>query len=102
MPENVSPNSSRATWPPRDIRTTNTVTKLVTATHNHARVPIQQALIDKGLPPQEHLVDAAYSSSELLVHSRDEQGITLRGPTRPSQGWQTQVEGAYTVEQFAV
>jgi transposase len=65
-------------------------------------VPIQQALIDKGLPPPEHLVDAASISSELLVHSRDEQGITLRGPTRPSQGWQTQVEGAYTLEQFAV
>jgi transposase len=64
--------------------------------------PIQQALIDKGLPPQEHLVDAAYISSELLVHSRDDQGIILRGPTRPSQGWQTQVEGAYTLEQFAV
>jgi transposase len=64
--------------------------------------PIQQALIDKAVPPQEHFVDAAYISSELLVHSRDAQGITLRGPTRPSQGWQTQVEGAYTLEQFEV
>ena len=64
--------------------------------------PIQQALVDKDVPPHEHLVDAAYVSSELLVHSRDEQGIILRGPTRPSQGWQTQVEGAYTLEQFAV
>jgi transposase len=64
--------------------------------------PIQQALIDTGVPPQEHLVDAAYVSSELLVYSRDDQGIALRGPTRPSQGWQTQVEGAYTLEQFAV
>src|SRR5215813_13018754 len=64
--------------------------------------PIQQALVDKDVPPREHLVDAAYISSELLVHSRDDQGIILRGPTRPSQGWQTQVEGAYTVEQFAV
>jgi len=64
--------------------------------------PIQQALIDKDVAPQEHFVDAAYISSELLVHSRDEQGIILRGPTRPSQGWQTQIEGAYTLEQFAV
>jgi transposase len=64
--------------------------------------PIQQALLDKDVPPREHLVDAAYISSELLVHSRNEQGITLRGPTRPSQGWQTQVEGAYTVEHFQV
>ena len=64
--------------------------------------PIQQALVDKDVFPQEHLVDAAYVSSELLVHSRDDQGILLRGPTRPSQGWQTQVEGAYTIDQFAV
>src|SRR5262245_32989448 len=45
--------------------------------------PIQQALLDKELPPREHFVDAAYISAELLVHSRAEQGITLRGPTRP-------------------
>jgi len=64
--------------------------------------PIQQALIDKELPPREHFVDAAYISAELLVHSCDEQGITLRGPTRPSQGWQMQVAGAYTFEQFTV
>ncbi len=64
--------------------------------------PIQQALIEKEVPPREHFVDAAYVSAELLVHSRDEQGITLRGPTRPSQGWQMQVAGAYTIEQFTV
>jgi hypothetical protein len=64
--------------------------------------PIQQALLDKELPPREHFVDAAYISADLLVHSRDEHGITLRGPTRPSQGWQMQVAGAYTFEQFTV
>jgi hypothetical protein len=56
-------------------------------------IPIQQALMDKGVLPREHFVDAAYVSAELLVQSRDEQGITLRGPTRPSQGWQGQVAG---------
>src|SRR5215813_8997210 len=64
--------------------------------------PIQQALLDKKLPPREHFVDAAYISAALLVHSRDEHGITLRGPTRPSPGWQMQVTGAYTFEQFTV
>ena len=65
-------------------------------------IPIQQALIEKDVPPQEHLVDAASISAELLVQSRDEQGIILRGPTRPSQGWQMQVAGAYTIEQCTV
>ena len=64
--------------------------------------PIQQALMDKELPPREHFVDAAYISADLLVHSRDEQDMTLRGPSRPSQGWQRQVAGAYTFEQFTV
>ena len=64
--------------------------------------PMQQALIAKELPPREHFVDAASIRAELLVHSRAEQGITLRGPTRPSQGWQQQVAGAYTFEQFTV
>ncbi len=65
-------------------------------------IPIQQALIEKEIPPRDHFVDAAYISAELLVASRDDQGIALRGPTRPSQGWQTQVEGAYTVDQFQI
>jgi transposase len=65
-------------------------------------IPIQQALLDKELPPREHFVDAAYISADLLVHSRDEQDMPLRGPTRPSQGWQMQVAGAYTFEQFTV
>jgi len=64
--------------------------------------PIQQALVEKDRAPREHLVDAAYISSELLVNSRDDQGIILRGPTRPSQGWQMQVQGAYTIEQFDI
>jgi len=64
--------------------------------------PIQQALMDKELPPREHFVDAAYISADLRVHRRDEQDITLRGPTRPRQGWQQQVAGAYTLEQFTV
>jgi transposase len=62
---------------------------------------IEQARVEKNLPPPEHLVDAAYSSAELLVKSREAHGIVLRGRTRPSQGWQTQVDGAYRIDQFA-
>jgi transposase len=48
--------------------------------------PIQQALVEKDLPPSEHMVDAAYIDAELLVESQDKHGITWRGPTRPSPG----------------
>ena len=44
--------------------------------------PIQQALVDKDVPPDEPLVDAASIAAALLVSSRDDQGITLRGPAR--------------------
>ncbi len=64
--------------------------------------PIQQALVDKDIPPDEHLVDAAYIAAELLVSSRDDQGITLRGPARPNPNWQAKVEGAYTLADFVV
>ncbi|HEY5869733.1 MAG TPA: IS1182 family transposase [Candidatus Tectomicrobia bacterium] len=64
--------------------------------------PIQQALVDKDMPPDEHLVDAAYIAADLLVSSRDAQGITLRGPARPNPNWQAKVEGAYTLADFAV
>jgi transposase len=63
---------------------------------------IQQALVAKGLPPSEHLVDAAYIDAALLVTSREAHGITLRGPTRPNSSWQSQAEGGYTVEPFAI
>ena len=64
--------------------------------------PIQQALVDKDVPPQDHLVDAAYSSAELLVKSREDHGIALRGPTRPDVSWQAHVEGAYRLEQCVI
>jgi transposase len=64
--------------------------------------PIHQALSAKDLAPREHFVDAAYISADVLVASRDDHGITLRGPTRPSQGWQAHTEGAYDLSQFTV
>jgi transposase len=64
--------------------------------------PIHQALVEKDLPPSEHLVDAAYIDAKLLVSSDKDDGITLRGPARPNPNWQTKVEGAYTVADFAV
>jgi transposase len=64
--------------------------------------PIQQALVDKDMPPDEHLVDAAYIAAALLVSSHDDHGITLRGPARPNPNWQAKVEGAYTLADFVV
>jgi hypothetical protein len=59
-------------------------------------------LVDKDCASQEHVVDAAYIDAELLVSSQTAHGITLRGPARPNVNWQTKVEGAYTLADFAV
>jgi transposase len=64
--------------------------------------PIHQALHAKDLAPQEHCVDGAYISADVLVASRDTHDITLRGPTRPIQGWQAHTDGAYDLSQFTV
>ena len=64
--------------------------------------PIHQALREKDLAPREHFVDGAYISAALLTTSRDDYDITLRGPTRPIQGWQAHTDGAYDLSQFTV
>jgi transposase len=63
---------------------------------------IEGALVAKDLAPAEHFVDAAYISADLLVHSVQDYGITLRGPTRPDVSWQVHVEGAYRPDDFTV
>jgi transposase len=64
--------------------------------------PIQHALVAKQLPPSEPFVDAASMDAELLVHSREAYGITLRGPARPNPNWPARVEGAYPLTAFVV
>ena len=63
---------------------------------------IHRALVEKELPPGEHIVDSAYIDAELLVNSQKLHGITLIGPTRSNNSWQTKVAGAYDIDQFAI
>jgi hypothetical protein len=58
--------------------------------------------VAKGLPPSEHLVDAAYVSAEHLVVARERHGIELIGPARPVQNWQTKEKDAFLITDFAV
>src|ERR671922_187184 len=53
---------------------THVHTTLATVHEAQCTAPIQQALVDKDVPPDEHLVDAAYISAELLVKSREDHG----------------------------
>jgi len=62
---------------------------------------IQQALADKGLLPNRHLVDTGYVDADLLVSSREQHQIELFGPPRDSNTWQER-EGGYTPSHFRV
>lgn len=68
----------------------------------HSTESIHQALSEKGLPPDQHLVDSAYVDADLLVNSRQEHGITMVGPTRQNPSWQARTEGTYDQYQFEV
>lgn len=81
---------------------THAMTTVATVHEARCTAAIHRALADKGLPPDEHLVDAAYVDAELLVRSREELGIALVGPGRPDPAWQAGVEGAFTAERFEV
>lgn len=64
--------------------------------------PIHQSLADKELLPGQHLVDAGYVDSELLITSQSDYQVQLFGPVRPNSSWPAQTEGAYDLLKFKV
>jgi transposase len=63
---------------------------------------IQADLAAHDLSPQEHLVDTAYVSSELIVQSQTGAGIELIGPVPPDTSWQAREGQGYDVGHFQV
>ena len=63
---------------------------------------IQQALVDKGLPPDQHIVDSGYIDAELLATSPVDQGIDLLGPARPNSNWQAKAGQGFDVDHFHI
>ena len=63
---------------------------------------IHQSLNEKELLPGEHLVDAGYVESALLVSSQATYSVQLNGPVRPNSSWQAQTDEAYELSQFKV
>ncbi len=84
----------------------NLITQVTTTTASvheaNCTASIQQALVAKGLPPDEHFVDAGYVHAEVLVSGREDHGIKIIGPPRGDASWQNRTEGAFGVERFAI
>lgn len=62
---------------------------------------IQEALCEKGMQPQSHLVDAGYPDAQHLVSSQ-QRGIQLVGPVRPDRQWQASRQTGYAQADFVV
>jgi transposase len=63
--------------------------------------PIQAALKEVGLQPEEQVVDSGYVDGELLATS-GARGIQLVGPTMPDTSWQAQEGRGFDLAQFSI
>lgn len=63
---------------------------------------IHQGLAERNLLPDEHLVDGAYMSSDVLVDNERDYGVDLVGPVQLNKSWQALTEGAFALDQFAI
>jgi Transposase DDE domain len=81
---------------------TNVVTTDATVTDVERLEQIHTDLDRKGLCPDEHIVDAGYTSAELMVSSRRDFGITLVGPLRVDNSPQARTGGGFDRTAFAI
>ena len=64
--------------------------------------PVQDALAERGLPPETHLVDAGYVDAALLVSSRAEHAIDLLGPVLPDSSWRARNGQGFDLGAFTI
>lgn len=63
---------------------------------------IQRGLVQRGLCPGQHLVDAGYVRARNLVTSRQDHQIDLVGPIAEDLSWQAKAQQGYDATQFAI
>jgi hypothetical protein len=59
-------------------------------------------LEEKGLLPQEHIVDSGFIDAEVLAKSQDDYEVTLLGPVAVDSSWQAQEGKGFDVTHFPV
>lgn len=64
--------------------------------------PVQKALKLRSLLPEEHLVDAGYTTAEHLVESAEQYGIDLYGPVAADPCWQAQQTTGFSTADFTI
>jgi len=63
---------------------------------------IHEALAERDLLPEVHIVDTGYVDAEELVNSQQQYGVDLFGPTREDYHWQAREGTGFEASQFVV
>lgn len=81
---------------------THVETTEATTTDQEATPRIHQALKDKALTPEQHIVDQGYTSAHLLVDSQRNFGIDLLSPVALISGWQAKAKDGFDLSHFEI
>ena len=82
------------------------ITQVTTTLATDADMPslekVHRSLEQKGLLPDEHLLDAGYVDAEALVSSKHDFGVTICGPVREKVSWQTKASEGFDLASFQI
>ncbi len=81
---------------------TNVETTEATEQDQLATPKIHASMMQKGLLPQQHIVDQGYMSTRLIQTSQDEYGVDLFGPVSTGSGWQAQAGQGFDLSHFKI
>jgi transposase len=81
---------------------THVVTTEATTPDWHVAAVIHPALAEKDLLPAEHLLDAGYVDSGVLVTSQTEHQVRVIGPVPPDNHWQARAGAGFEVACFTL
>jgi transposase len=81
---------------------THVETTLATNQDVEAPAPIHEALAQRDLLPNEHLMDAGYVDADLVVEAQRDYAMDIVGPITQDVSWQAREKTGYDLSQFVV
>jgi transposase len=63
---------------------------------------IHTALEKKGLLPEQHVVDAGYTTTRAMLDAQQDHGVELLGPVHTNRSWQTKEAQGFDLSQFHI
>lgn len=81
---------------------THVETTRATTSDDHQVAVVHAALARKGLLPREHLLDAGYTDSNMLITSPQQYGVDILGPVAADPSWQARMGTGFDNTAFAI